>query len=55
MKNILSHFEFTAELNNKVWGLGIISTSHYPKKSGHISIHIFPLILTVIVCARKDK
>lgn len=53
VKLFLEHFDFDVKISSTIWGLGIISKSHYPQKSGEISIHLFPLIITIYVCTRK--
>lgn len=53
ISEFLSHFRLTFEINPKIWGFGIISTSHQPDPSGHISIHFMPFIITLHVCGDK--
>lgn len=53
IKLILEHFDFGVEISSTIWGLGIISKSHYPQKSGEIVIHLLPVIITIYVCTRK--
>lgn len=55
IKEFLHHFEITVELSPTIWGVGFISTSHYPRKSGHISIHVLPLIITLHVCTKCER
>ena len=55
IKLMLDHFDFKLEMSSTIWGLGIISKSHYPMKSGKIIIHFLPWILTIYVCTKKDK